>query len=414
MWRRFCDSCRWEIPALETKTHLVCAASILMAVYLWLLPIGHTIAMRNLAFFLLIFLTLWAAWRYSLRLHLPLALPWLVYGAVALFSVTYAIDPLYSLGEVKKEVGYALLGIMLAASWVRNAPSLSRLMAMLIIGNFLMVGASLVKGLALHPFWHDPGGYPQIDSLYDGVGKFSTYLVTVIPFIFAYTMLLPHHAVKRRALLYLLLGGNGLALYLTSNRMGQLALAGEIFLAVAVVAVQKRAKIKLLLAATVLLIAIGGIGARLMMERSPQHDPRWTVWRIAIDNIKSKPLSGGGFGRYAFTLRNPTFRRTHSQLWHAHNMILDKGVQMGLPGILAFVLLLAAAGRAMWPRRALAAHRALYGYALAGIVMTGGIFLKNMTDDFFVNDGAFLYWILTGAVIGALANERSHIEGRRE
>ncbi|HCA26488.1 MAG TPA: hypothetical protein DEP05_02405, partial [Betaproteobacteria bacterium] len=117
-----------------------------MAVYLWFLPIGHTIAMRNLAFFLLVFLTLWAAWRYPLRLHLPLALPWLLYGAVALFSVTYAIDPLYSLGEVKKEVGYALLGVMLAASWVRNAPSLSRLMEMLIIGDILMVGVSLVKG----------------------------------------------------------------------------------------------------------------------------------------------------------------------------------------------------------------------------------------------------------------------------
>jgi hypothetical protein len=38
--------------------------------------------------------------------------------------------------------------------------------------------------------------------------------------------------------------------------------------------------------------------------------------------------------------------------------------------------------------------------AVAVIALTVGMFVKNMTDDFFYRDGSLLFWLLTGACIG--------------
>lgn len=408
MLRKYCPSLAWAPPASSLKPVLACSAFILMAVYLWFLPIGHTIAIRNLAFFSLIFLTFWAAWRQGLRLHLPLAWAWLPYVLVSLISVSYALNPDYSLGEVKKEVGYALLALLIAASWVRNSESLSRLVQLLVVGDILMVGAALVKGIAINPFWNDT--FPQVDSLYNGVGNFSTYLITVMPFIAAFAYQLPKAKRVQHLLLFSLLACNIFALYLTSNRMGMLTLIAEILFIAGFLYFKsnRRTDRKKLIVASAIILALAWISTAMINNRPAGNDARWELWQVALNNIHAQPLSGGGFGREAFTLRNLEFRVTHGQLWHAHNMFLNKGVQMGIPGMLAFVLLLFAACRAMWPARALAEQdRAAWAYALAGSAMLVGVILKNMTDDFFVNDNAFLFWVLTGAVIGGLPELRN-------
>lgn len=90
-------------------------------------------------------------------------------------------------------------------------------------------------------------------------------------------------------------------------------------------------------------------------------------------------------------------------------MVLNKGVQMGIPGILSFLALLAAALYATWPSRKYwnDANPAMGRFAIAATAMTVGVVLKNMTDDFFVNDSAFLYWTLLGATIGALGTYKA-------
>lgn len=405
-----CRRFAWSPTPEEAGNTLACATFVLVAIYLWTLPIGHTIAVRHLAFFPLVLLTFWAAWKQRLELHLPLALPWLLYGGIALLSVSYAINPAYSLGEVKKEVGYAMLSMLIAASWVRDRESLSRVIDLVVLGNVLMVGAALIKGFVIAPFWHTP--FPMVDSLYDGVGVFSTYLIIVIPFLVAYTLPL-HRGPMRRAMI-LLLAGNVLALFLTGNRMGLIALISEIMTALGLVLwiSGNRFGGKKLFAGVTALILILGIAAGSLMKTRSQHedeDPRLGIWRVAIDNIQSAPLSGGGFGREAFKMRNANFAKNRSQSWHAHNMVLNKGVQMGIPGILSFLALLAAALYATWPSRKYwnDANPAMGRFAIAATAMTVGVVLKNMTDDFFVNDSAFLYWTLLGATIGALGTYKA-------
>ena len=132
-------------------------------------------------------------------------------------------------------------------------------------------------------------------------------------------------------------------------------------------------------------------------------DPRWEIWAWAAQGISAHPLTGNGFGRTIMRMADPAFYQ-HFGLEHTHNMILNKGVQMGVPGMAAFVTLLTAAVYALWPRRNLPPP--LWTYTLAATVMSAGVFLKNMTDDFFVTHNALLYWTLAGAVLGTIAENK--------
>lgn len=411
-----CARLSWSPQLAAEGQTAACAAFGLMALYLWFLPVGHTIAVRNLAFFSLIFLTLWSAWRYRLRLRLPLALAWLPYVAVALLSLTYAIDPVFSLGQIKSEIGYGMLALMLAASWVQNIASLGRLIVVVIAGDAFLVGVALFKAALMIPFWEpfplassQPERSIPLDlyGVYNGVGNFSTYLVTVMPLIAAHALLLPREWRVERNALFVLLACNVLALYFTGNRMGLIALAAEmVFAAGFWVARQKRAVgLKWIMAAVAVLAAVEGLVAKVLLVRSVIDDSRLAIWSYAIDDILARPWTGGGFGRTVMAALNPGFHREYGYE-HAHNMVLNKGVQMGWPGIVAFLFLLGMTLRALWPRKRLKDDRRLWGYALAATTLSVGVFLKNMTDDFFVEHNALLYWALVGAVLGALAGDR--------
>jgi O-antigen ligase len=144
------------------------------------------------------------------------------------------------------------------------------------------------------------------------------------------------------------------------------------------------------------------------------QDPRWEIWARALDNIRTGPWSGSGFGRGVFTRLNPDVVARNGLHWHAHNTWLNKGVQMGFPGIAAFALLLvAAAWRAWLPRAAIRSDPGAGMLSASGIALLAGLFVKNMTDDFFVRDQGYLFWVLMAAIAAALEPLRraSHAPG---
>jgi O-antigen ligase len=128
------------------------------------------------------------------------------------------------------------------------------------------------------------------------------------------------------------------------------------------------------------------------------QDVRWPLWQFCLERIADRPLDGGGFGREAFKMLFPDYYRDHADLWHAHNMVLNKGIQMGIPGMAAFL--------ALWIALTAACARGLRiaelrPWAIAALAMMAGIFVRNMADDFFVRDHALLFWLLAGASLGA-------------
>lgn len=415
-FQKFCNQQNWAPSTLKNGGRTAAVTALgLLAIYLIVLPTAQTIALRNLAFFLLIIVTLWSARRYKFRLHLPLATPWLLYAATALISLTYAVDPIWSLGEIKKEIGYGLIVLMLFASWIRNPEALNRLIIIMIIGNLLQIGAVLYKVMVLNPFWHHT--FLELctllytgdgKSLYNGVGNLSTYLITVMPLIAAYAIQLPRTQHVARAFIFVLLALDVLALYLTGNRMGLIVLAAELIFAVGyfTLTIKKTNGRHILIGAAITLLVIGILAFASMQERSPVDNIRWKMWDWVIADIRTAPLSGGGFGRTVMILYDPGYYKAFG-LEHAHNMLLDNGVQMGLPGIATFLFLWGMSARALWPRRKLIADFPLYIYALGATTMVVGVFLKNMTDDFFVSHGALLYWALVGGVLGALTEQQT-------
>lgn len=384
----------------------------LFALYLWVLPLAHTASIRTLLLVLLVVLTGWHAWKRGLRINVPLLWPWLLFTLAAFVSLTYAVDVWYSLGEIKSEIGYGVIGMILAATWVRSWRALATTAWIVVAGD-----TALVFG-AFFNFWRAglPSEITQFGAFNIGVGNTSTYLLIMIPFVAAAFVLAGRRWMVLRFALAGLLAGNLFALYLTANRMGLIVLGVEIVLFAGALLWRRRnavhwgiyAGVALVLAASVLL-------AHKQLERrhpegavaSVTSDARWDLWRYTIASIAERPFSGGGFGRYAFKLLHPEYTRTSGcdQCWHPHNGLLSMAVQIGLPGLGAFLLLLAAGAHRLWRGMSSAAPNSTpWVLLLAGIVMFVGLLLKIQTDDFFHRDIGWFFWTVMGALIGALSS----------
>ncbi|MFZ4536210.1 O-antigen ligase family protein [Propionivibrio sp.] len=376
------------------------------------MPVGGTIALRNLFFavMLLCFVVLQRdRWR-----HIDFLLwrQWAVYAAVIALALGYAIDITYSLGEMRAEFLYPLLLFWLGLNLVRNESDYFRFIAILAIGNLFLVTYSLaITALGLTT----KDGL--VGTINTGVGTYSTYLVTVIPLIALFSR---HCLTSRQRQLSLVLSLLALAgltsLYFTQNRQGVLVLIVEIGVVVALMRVSGKTSLSkswplavALLLATVAFLMVSAqrapapeISAIVGMDsvgQSVKTDVRWRLWQFSLEEIGKSPMTGGGFGQRVFKLRFPDFE-PNSMLWHAHNMVLNKGVQMGIPGMLAFLVLFFSVPWAL--REGLNSNPASRQIAAVGIAIALGVFLKNMTDDFFTRDCGYLYWIIIGATLGCI------------
>lgn len=381
---------------------LALAFWVCLALYALVLPVGGTIALRNLGFFGMLAVFATTLWRQRRSPLVPLWPAWLVYGLTALVSLSYAIDPAYSLGEVKVEILFPLLVVVLGVNAITSLAEFRRLLLILVTGNSFLVAFSLATAAV--------GGSTKdglVGTINTGVGNFSTYLITVMPFI---AWLTADAWPSRRRLAWLLIAlllADLLALLLTLNRQGVIALAVEAAVAGLWLLAHRpsRRTLVLLAAALALLgtIFVHQYRARDILAQQGQFalaaksDIRWYLWSFTTESIAEHPWSGGGFGLRAFKLMHPDFA-PDSMLWHAHNMLLNKGVQMGLPGIAAFLLLFLSVFRTLGMRlRGPPATRAL---VLACLSMVFGVFVKNMTDDFFFREMGYLFWLLVGASLG--------------
>lgn len=414
-----------------------------ISLYILVLPIGGTVALRSLAFICLLVATCILIFRTKCKPIFPIAGAWLCYGAVSLASLMYSLDFDYSLRNVQAEIGYGILIFVVATTWSYRIASVHGIGRAVVLGCALMVAFS---------FWLGIQGSikPGRDvSLNAGAGNYSTYLVTVLPIV-ALGAFYAYKANERRYLsgLVLLIAGCIGALLLTQNRQCFVALECVLFFNLVMTCRGAHGKRNLTLFATGMVLvalvasisligrsvaelnaikAIEGVPATsqpVQAEPSVEFvqsgavgqlmsaDIRWELWRFSFERMLEHPLTGGGFGREAFDLMYHDFHEAHPQIWHAHNMVVNKGVQMGFPGVISFLALWAALTRQLWRYLDSPLGRPL---ALAGLSIMIGVFVKNMTDDFFVRDGALLFWLLMGTIIGSLqrlsAMERTDDDG---
>ncbi len=88
-----------------------------LTLYLFVLPIAHTVAIRYLAFIVLIVVTLVVLIGERRMPVLPFARSWLAYFLVALASVVFAVDQRMSLSELRVEVVYCIVIFIIGVAW---------------------------------------------------------------------------------------------------------------------------------------------------------------------------------------------------------------------------------------------------------------------------------------------------------
>jgi O-antigen ligase len=402
---RFEFAMNWERYRRGVKWALQLAPFMAL---LFILPFPGTVALR-LTCLGAAFLVAIVVWRRLAPPPFPCKWAIALWAGVVVSSLVYAVDFPYSLGEVKNEIGYTLLAFVAFLVWTRDEKRL-RFLCMALLAGFLVISLSALVGAYLR------GGEWPPYAFYGHVGTVSSYLVTVAPLLALAVAFLcgRRHAAKG------------------------LALAGLLFLAVAILAAQRAlwpavamqlalagvwfwttrpavGLVRLALGGAVLLVLI--VGGVLLSDRlrtggdaeSPvamENDLRPRVWRDVSEEILAHPLTGAGFGRRALAKAYPDRVPPENPVfWHAHNLVLNYGISAGAPGMAAVLILFAALAWRFW-QLALFAEPLARLTGLAGAAMVVGVFTRNMANDFFVRDGSLLFWALAGMLFGyALRHE---------
>lgn len=378
-----------------------------LAIYVWILPVGGTMALRNLVFAILFGALSWMLWRERRRPDVPLSWQWVTYAAVALISLAFAVVPEYSLTEIKWEVVQAFLLFCALANLIRSESAFLRLLLLVACGSAFLVVFSLAT-TAL-------GGTTKdglVGSLNSGVGTYSTYLILVFPFLILLAFSPSRISdVRRKPVVLALALGVLASLFFTANRQAFVALFIELLIAAVLIGATPAGR-RYWRPMLALAVGISAMFAVLYVRRDPlaavdfgkamSRDSRWEAWQICLEQIRNHPWTGGGFGHRSFQFLYPDFA-ANSPFWHAHNVLANKGVQMGLPGIITFLILYLAVPWKMY--RSLRTGGFVAMAAAAGIIMTAGMLAKNMTDDFFYRETGYFFWLLSGAVIGLIRGQ---------
>ena len=368
---------------------------------LFILPFSGTVAFRLLCV-ALAFLYAMVVWRRSsvpqIR-FLPVLLFW---GVSVLASLFYAVDPDYSLSEVKNELMYTMMVFIgffvITSDWRRIRWFLLALTA----GALVLCIAALWTRAQLG-LWSESSAYP-----FGGSAAFAGYLVAVAPMAYLLLFLSDDKWLRRLslALLSLLV----IAGYYCLQRIIWPVLFVQVSVALILggkhfgFAIKRVAGVLVLVALATLLVlqltqatrSHGGTESSVAMNT----DDRLFFFPKVVARILETPWSGAGFGRRALSKAHPDLVPTYNPtLWHGHNVVLNYGLSMGLPGMVAILLVFGALLRE-YLRFWRSGDRRLVMLGVCGIALVLGVFLRNMVNDMFVRDQALLFWALNGMLLG--------------
>ena len=121
---------------------------------------------------------------------------------------------------------------------------------------------------------------------------------------------------------------------------------------------------------------------------------RWNTWNVAIDDIRKHPLWGIGYGKHSFQLQHPEPKEgIHT---HVHNSFLSHAVQVGFPGFLALMWIFWTVVKHLVQQVGVDSNDFKETVALAMLLMTVGMVVRNLFDDMFMGTVTYLFWLLVG------------------
>lgn len=367
------------------------------ALFLIILPFPGTVAARLLLLAICFGVALWQWLRYpETRATIPCKAIIGIWLAVCLVSLGYAIDADYSAGELKNELGYTMMAFLAFFVIAIDRKDLRKLLWALAIG---IVAIGILGILA----WADNSFIWKETGRHGGSGGIGSLIVTTAPAL-AWLILAEPSPFRRRLAFSVLIFALFLAA-ITMQRAVWPALALEVGLAIALsaragaIGISSR-RLGIAIAA-VIAVAVGGLLHSQQMRYGDSSDERVQLttdsrlafWPEIVARIRESPLTGAGFGRSAMRKATPDLIPANAvTLWHAHNVFLNYGLAMGVPGMLALAGLFGGLGVFFW--RGSSGQAAAAG--IVGLSIVAGVLLRNQFNDFFVRDLSLLFWALIG------------------
>ena len=367
------------------------------AVFLFILPFPGTVSLRLLALAAGLIVCAWI-WRREGLPQIPAKRALLFWLGCALFSLITAVDLAYSLGEIKNEIGYAMAAYLSFLSVTRTRAAAGYLLTALILGSLALAA------LALREFFlSDSTSWNEFGRA-GGSGSYTTYLLALLPALLWAGSVLRHR--HRWGLIAGLIALQLVVAALAGQRAFWLAFALQALLALYLLRARgfiaiSAARMRALGVAAVVLCVLAMAGAAVKRDTLAwTQDPRIGTWPGVAERILEHPLVGKGFGREIMKKAYPDLLpRNYPGILHAHNLFLNYGIEMAIPGMIAILLLLLALLRKFW-ELSRAEDRVVAMAGICGVLLVTGVVVRNLTNDFFVRDLALLFWSIAGMFLG--------------
>jgi O-antigen ligase len=380
------------------------AAALVAALFLGSSMFGGTVALRLMLLGTALVLTGILAFRpgNDIRLLPPIWLPFLLWGAWALLSLTWSLEPDRTWKEWRNEIFYTG-----AALWVCYVAAQARRTIRVFVVAITAAGL-LAAAISLREFFRGAEHYAS--GWHGGPGDHSSALLSLM----ACALGLAWHAMRESQPIYIRLAPWPLIMvllasaYASLNRTVWLGFAAQ-FIVIGALALWCQSKadgrplrLRTMLAATAGAIAIVAVATGVVLHVhatkegnatavGPKRDSRLEVWREVSARVAERPLLGHGFGR---GIQRDAIRESlggSGNLWHAHNIFLDAALQTGLVGVCLFLLLLGKALQEGW-RLASCSDTLAAACGVALMCLLTGMLVRNMTDTLLVRQNALLFW----------------------
>lgn len=369
------------------------------ALLLFILPFPGTVALR-LTCLALAFLIALISWHRLAPPALPCKAALGLWAALALLSLAFAVDPAYSLGEIKNEIGYTMIAFIAFFVMSGDERRAKGMLLALAAGAFVLCAGALASRFALG-LWDQAGRY-------GGTGAFANYLAAVVPAVAVLGFYFDDGRLRHLSLALL-----GLLL-VTGFFCLERIIWPVLFLQASVVLLFYRKQLglsviriagSLIVLALIASAVLAFTQATRFKEGSPlsakmSNDVRLAFWPKVAGRIMEHPLTGAGFGRGVMNKAYPDLiPREYPLLWHAHNVVLNYGLALGIPGMLVLLMVFGALLRE-YARLWQSDDQGLRLIGACGMVLVLGVFSCNMVNDMFVRDVALLFWALNGMLLG--------------
>lgn len=272
-------------------------------------------------------------------------IPMVIYGILIIIGTFTSINPSGSFRDFTIHMVSLSLVVVMVNS-VKTIKELNRLITVLVFSATIVALIGLyqyVVGVEIDAAWIDVANNPDIKarvfSVFGNPNVLAEYLIMMIPLSIS---LMWHSKKLYKKVLFL---GTSLvlilAIVLTMSRGGWLGFAFSAL--VFILLVDKRFLLSIIpitLAGVYLLpqtylnriLSIGNFN-------DSSNAYRLKMWEITMEIIGDYPLAGVGFGHLPFKQTFETYIRT-MPTYHAHNTFLEIAAELGIPGLIAFVILI--------------------------------------------------------------------------